>query len=287
MSILIGILINVIGLHGAMKCRENLYSQWLIQHFKRLREHQYWTAGQNEDHMYNIGQAIEVCEEMELQSLLSYPHEHTKHCTKGCMLRNSDIFIIFGKQRAGPLPPRFARNKIAGKDIEFTNGAEEQADETDTDLDTGINTPKTDDEGKKDAEGGTSETKMVEDFLSKSDGPREADKVMYENGGRSSSPLDQSWCEDMDVQERSKDSRTKEKSTSNPDDNASKSGNSDSTITENSAAAKDETACGKVAGAELEEKQNGPQYQETIKTLSSPKVKGPTPQKKKKRKKKW
>lgn len=95
-SILNAIILSIVGLHNAMKLREKLYSERLTQQFKQLREHQQWTADQHGDNTYIVSQAVKICEAMEFQSLLSYPHEHTKHCTKDCMLRHADMFIIFG-----------------------------------------------------------------------------------------------------------------------------------------------------------------------------------------------
>ncbi|KAK0128773.1 hypothetical protein ONS95_000724 [Cadophora gregata] len=184
-SIFVGFLISLIGLNGIVSCSQDQYSQWLIQHFKRLREHQYWAAGQDEDNHYNIGQAIEVCKEMELQSLLSYPHEHSKRCARGCLLRHSDVFIIFGDHRAEPLAPRYARNVLEGKDIEFAGGLDEKAEDTDTDLYTGINTPRTDVEGKRDGDedGGLLKDQKGDDSLDKSNEAREA-----AGGGTASEP---------------------------------------------------------------------------------------------------
>ncbi|KAK0103100.1 hypothetical protein ONS96_005709 [Cadophora gregata f. sp. sojae] len=161
-SIFVGFLISLIGLNGI-----------------------YWAAGQDEDNHYNIGQAIEVCKEMELQSLLSYPHEHSKRCARGCLLRHSDVFIIFGDHRAAPLAPRYARNVLEGKDIEFAGGLDEKAEDTDTDLYTGINTPRTDVEGKRDGDedGGLLKDQKGDDSLDKSNEAREA-----AGGGTASEP---------------------------------------------------------------------------------------------------
>ncbi|KAH7383545.1 hypothetical protein BKA64DRAFT_646727 [Cadophora sp. MPI-SDFR-AT-0126] len=201
MSISVGFLISLIGLNGIIKCSHDLYGQWLIQHLKRLREHQYWIAGLHEDNMYNIGQSVEGR-------------------AKDCMMKHSDIFIIFGNHRADPLPPRYTRNIVTGKNVECVNGAEEQAEDTDTDLNTGINTPRTDDhEGKKDGDSGSPKTQTEDDGNEK--------PIVH-----------------------------------------------------------GETTSGREAGRD-QENQIESQNQETMKITSSPKVKGPATQKKKKEKKKW
>lgn len=285
LSILIAILISVIGLHNAMRLREKSYSEWLIQHFRQLRKHQQRTADQHEDNTYVVSQVIKICEEMELQSLLSYPHEHSKHCTKDCMLRHTDIFIIFGNQRSAPSPPSLSRSTMIGKDLGYASGAEARADDTNIDLATGISTSKTGDERGGDADSGPPKIKIDDDALDSSEMCREMEEGKGKHGLQLDQQVDPNCLTGIDEVDRSKPAESGDILLGHPDEGVSEKVDFDVTVTENIIVAEDESISTNNVVDQPQGELKESQHPEIPPVPSSPKVKGPAPQKKKGRKK--
>ncbi|KAL2067519.1 hypothetical protein VTL71DRAFT_1944 [Oculimacula yallundae] len=77
----------------------------------------------------DIANAKLISKKWELESSLSYPHEHTKERAKSCKLRYGNIFVVFREHRASPFPPRSARKvkkERPGKDIDETSDDEQK-----------------------------------------------------------------------------------------------------------------------------------------------------------------
>ncbi|KAH7330449.1 hypothetical protein BKA65DRAFT_565829 [Rhexocercosporidium sp. MPI-PUGE-AT-0058] len=322
-SILVCILINIIGLGAAMQLRDHEFDKWLIQHFKRLREHQYRETERCEEAKEDMAEVVRVCKEFELESLLSYPHEHTTDCERNCMLRYCDIFVVFGENRATLIPPRFARNKLASEKINIPSLAEETSDGIETDA-TGLENER--DalisgiyesphasrsrsfesveemlEGVADRETGQTSGSSNEinphecsETDGKGDGQHPKKNTDYERSDnergsgeeRLDRLLDQMWQEEIVDEERLKSIEAEGNNKINPAVQKSGTQQSVAGTTKYSPQVKEGADTGKAMGPGSQEDVRDVHTPELKKFPNSPKVKGPSPQKKK-AKKKW
>ncbi|KAL5313628.1 hypothetical protein ACEPPN_018049 [Leptodophora sp. 'Broadleaf-Isolate-01'] len=312
-----------------MEWRDEQFNNWLIQHFQRLREHQYKMTEKYEDAKNDIAEVVWVCKAMELESLLSYPHEHTTSCAKNCPLRHCDIFIVFGEDRTGFVPPRFKANRQAGKEIDSSSVAEYTGPYTETDTTDaedagpedkretsipGENQSKQNsgtqpfeksherqEEGPGQGNGDMNKPKSTEinsDNRSETDRKEDNQRpnVSMENErpdnerrsaeAKLNRVIDQMWQEETEEEERLKSIEADENNKGKSAVTKSETQHSVAARAEHSPELKDEVDRGKSVAAESRENVGDAHTAELEKAPSSPKVKGPTPQKKK-AKKKW
>ncbi|KAG4437961.1 hypothetical protein IFR05_006542 [Cadophora sp. M221] len=268
-SVFICILINIVGNGTLMKWRDMEFNKWLIQHFQRLREHQYMMTEKYKEAKNDIAEVVWVCKAMELESLLSYPHEHTASCEKNCPLRYGDIFVVFGEERTGRFPPRSKANSQAGEELDNRSVAEYTGPYTEPD------TTDTEDASpvykRETSKPGENQSKQYSRSQSSENANERQEVVPDQKNGHINK------LKRIKLDEHNKDNSALMKSDTQP------------TVSTNATQSPQVMAgveIGKSAGSESQDNVRDTLTSEPKKAPGSPKVKGPIPQKKK-AKKKW
>ncbi|CZT09897.1 uncharacterized protein RAG0_14497 [Rhynchosporium agropyri] len=159
-------LMNAIGLQECHQERERAINNWLIRHFARLRKHQYRMVEQSGKAAKDIAEVVRICQRLEMQSLLCYPHDHITECKKDCKLGHGDMLVVFGEDRGEPFPPRLERRERKGKaprDIDDASDGDQQKDGQNT----GEAETKVKDSEGKELEGSEIPTSESEDASSR------------------------------------------------------------------------------------------------------------------------
>lgn len=94
-------LLNQTFIWWMVQVSDQMYQKWMFSHFSDIEEFQTMVMSESKDNRKRIEECVKVCEDLGLYSLL---HNHSRACKKGCAIRVSNMFLLFGVGRDTELP---------------------------------------------------------------------------------------------------------------------------------------------------------------------------------------